>query len=369
MQKNLFKNFFQYITLIIFIAISIWIWNEVLLPKIITISLVSSVVTYPIFNSNLILNILIVFFLSLLIFVNRSFIKNYILRAWKSFIVFGPLNQHYILILLLVTTFSVLILKPFYYQKAFLFNGDYIVIQLFVLLISITIKQSFNSKCPKIIDDLSGEAPIKTFEEDRLNFIELVSSISANITTRENGHGAVCIEIRGEWGSGKTSLMNLLNLHFQQQNKQTESDIYKKVRPMFINVSKFENVKLLYVHFFYLVIKKLEEEFILPRIDSKVIWSNFLEKLSKGLYISAIQNRTMTIPQIEEYLSKISKWLCLSDLRIICFIDDVDRLMSKELVGVFNLIRLVKHNMNNVVLLIASDQDVYKKYYKYFNEK
>ena len=358
------KNIFKYIILFLSVFLISYLWNESFVYLFRKVNFIRIIVDYPIFLFSGLFNIVIIVSLCFIVFINRGEIKTYVNKLVKGLIVFGPLQQHYLILILLSIVISSLVVHPKLYQTSFLFNGDFLIAILLSIIFSTLIKQNKNDACPQVERNKFDESPIENFEEDRLDFLSLVENITTYIISRENGQNAVSIELRGKWGSGKTSVLNLLELFILDQQKKNEIPGYNRIRTLKINVSKFEKVTLLYLHFFYEVIRKLEEEFVLPRIDLDLILTSIFERTIKGINISALQNRTMKLPKVEKYLVKISNWLCQTNILIVCYLDDIDRLSINEIKGVLKLMRIVKYNMKNLVLIASSDLEIYRKFYE-----
>ena len=357
------KNVLTYVLLISLIFIVSYLWNVSTLKALNQVGALHNIITYPIFSISLFLNFIIILLFVLIIYLRRDRLLDYYKKFFRSLVVFGSLQQHYFYLTLSFLILSSLLYNYEFFQTAFLFNGDYVII-IFVLFALIPFIKKVDKKfCDNIEVNSFNDAPIKTFDEDKLSFIEEVEKITTYILTFVNGQDAVSVELRGSWGSGKTSLINLLQVYLQDQKKSGKISSFNRIRSININVAKYENVPLLYVHFFYELIKNLEQDYLLPRIDVNVILSNAIEKLLRGINISALQNRIMKLPKIEVYLTKISEWLCVTNSVFICYLDDIDRLNLNEVEGVLKLIRLIKNNMKNVILICAADMRIYKQYY------
>jgi len=108
--------------------------------------------------------------------------------------------------------------------------------------------------------------------------------------------------------------------------------------------------------------QSISQKFILP--DSKKIFMKYQNLISMGLSQTGITiNFSDTKESIEEIKQRIESYIAQTKKKIIIFIDDIDRLQSKEILLVFKLARL-NANFQNTIFLLAFDQIVVQNYFK-----
>ncbi|MDA3860139.1 MAG: P-loop NTPase fold protein [Melioribacteraceae bacterium] len=304
----------------------------------------------------------------ILAFFFRCSIWSYFEKFFKSFKIFGALIQHYSVLFLFIIIVTPVIFNYSNYQQAILFNGDFIIIPLFfpILLLLAYKKNNCKEQIENKLFSNDGD-PITSFEEDLLEFDSIVSSISADIISVENKSSAHIIGLSGDWGSGKTSLFNLLVSHFDnEKEKENALSGYKRIRVIKLNVHKYEKPSKLYLYLFDELLTKLQDEILIPRLDSFFITKTVLLPLIKEINLDSLLNKVMPLSRVDKYLETYSSWLQKMDLKIVCLIDDVDRLHKQEDVdSVLKLLNLVKHNMSNIILFVNFDPDVLSKLYKF----
>jgi predicted KAP-like P-loop ATPase len=229
-----------------------------------------------------------------------------------------------------------------------------------------------NAKTPGIV----GEHALRDEEGDRLGFSEVADRIAKSIVDRSMRNGLV-IGLDGEWGSGKSSLLHLIE---RSLGKLPEAE-----RPTIINFrpwliadrdallkSLFSELadKIAHVHLARgdasaTVKHKAQEVAETVRKFGRMLVGagKLLEAASEfeipgaklvariaTLFGSSIAIKSKT-PDLSEVKENISKYLRELDHRFIVTIDDVDRLEPKELIEVLRLVRAVADFPNIIYLL------------------
>ncbi|MBD3341891.1 MAG: AAA family ATPase [Candidatus Lokiarchaeota archaeon] len=366
MNKN--KNYISKIIFLIVIVL-ITIFFDSILDKIVFSD--NNIFCFPIFSFlspkfQAIFNVSVLLLLFFCFLHKHFLIRHHVIKFIKSFMIFGPLLQHYLFGLLLSLVISTLIFKSYCFQKMFLFNGDFIV-YIFLLTIIFTL---LKSKSPNHVVEFKGhpdtEKPITRPENDMLDFSSTVSDISAYILSQKNEYAATAIGVIGDWGSGKTSLLRLIMYNINLEKERNEIKDYNRLKVIYFNVSQFDDINLLFIHFYHSILEELEKEYYLPLIDKFNIFQSIVNTMGKGIKISAFKNLYLSNPKIENYLKILSIWLAKLNYTIVVLIDDMDRLLPKEMDGVFKLLRLVTSNMCNIVLVLTSEQKSLENYVNEF---
>ena len=352
--------------LVLLLLLIIWFYNSYIFLEIISNKFWGSFLLFiPLFkfspNYNFYFNLLFVIISLLVVYYFRIQIKVYAIKFFRSLEIFGALLQHYSILVFLSVLISPVFFNNAYYQEALLFNGDYLIYPFFAIILIILIQKPNDDVFARVIQE-GDEAPIQSKEDDLLDSSSLIASITQDILSRGNNYNAVSFGLFGPWGSGKTSVFNLLESHINEQTSLTPGLRFSRLKIIRLNVHKYEKSNKLYLYFFDELLKEIQKLVLLPRLDSFFITKTLLFPFIKGIDLDNLLNKIMPLPRIDEYLLKYSSWLVKMDIIIICFIDDIDRLINpKDVDAVLKLINLVKHNMSNVILFIAADPTVFEQ--------
>jgi len=218
---------------------------------------------------------------------------------------------------------------------------------------------------------LKVDKPIKTKNEDflgRKEFAEVVTN--AIIDYNIDGDESLTIGLFGKWGSGKTSIINMVLEDVQQEDNIVifkfepwlYSDTDQLISQFFKDFSKVishkdygkEAEKIgdeleTYASFFD-VISHIPEPttFFISKTVSKVFKT--VGKASSKWGKLKSKNLSQIKASIEKHLKKFNK-------KILIVIDDIDRLNNTEIRQVFQLIRSLG-NFPNTIYLASMDRDV-----------
>jgi predicted KAP-like P-loop ATPase len=211
-----------------------------------------------------------------------------------------------------------------------------------------------------LVPAIKTDAPITSSSQDRLNRTGLATAIARAILTLD-AKESVVIGIYGPWGTGKTSLLNLL----QEQLDETQSTIPTLI--MRFNPWDFSDQNQLVAQFFNDLSAFLRLHETIPLL-SKI--ADVVEEYGKLLDPLA----RLVAPRLAE-ISKLS-WLLFRkakprlqrtniDLKaqinsvfrvvsakLVILVDDVDRLNASEIRQVFQLVKL-NANFTNTVYVVA----------------
>lgn len=187
--------------------------------------------------------------------------------------------------------------------------------------------------------------PISNSKEDILKRYDLVQLICGNIQ-KTSAPKSVAFGVSGNWGIGKTSLMNLI-----KQALPKDQFITIDFSP-WLSFSKNEMVK----DFFNILAEKIEKySFELPALliqYAKEIteagtfqFSNVLNNIIKDEFN---EDYTIHALKINELLSKI-------DRKVVMFIDDLDRVDANIIINCLQLIRN-SADFSNIIFIVAYDK-------------
>lgn len=234
---------------------------------------------------------------------------------------------------------------PIAYLDCFALDG----LSLLILWLLQQFPKKHNPRGAKIYSfDL--DAPIDKADSDLFNLSSLVSRIVSYITYTDVSQGAFSMGIVGEWGDGKSSLMNLIE---------------EKI--------KTDHQDFIVVHFFPRASKKaeyLQEDFLEALKQSLKPFHSGVDKIIDNYAVSLdvipgmplFVSKLLSIFQvhinknIKSTRSRLKQAIKEIDRRIVVLIDDLDRLTGEELIEVMKV--LDKNGaFPNMVFLTSFDKE------------
>lgn len=221
--------------------------------------------------------------------------------------------------------------------------------------------------------NFNNDKPIEDIEKDLLNRKSFIEEISCSIIEYFNNNNVdpLTIGLIGEWGSGKSSILNLIENKINDNND--DKIIIVKFNP-WIYSSYYDLVDLFFDEIITSMINK----------DSEMI--NKFDEMKKILLKSIKFQRRHTIKKILNTINiycwgfRINLFFNLSEpsklkeikeninnemknYKILCIIDDIDRLTNDEIIEIFKLIKNVC-DFNNMIYLLAFDYNIVSKVLK-----
>lgn len=226
--------------------------------------------------------------------------------------------------------------------------------------------------------NISSDKPVSKEEDDRFQRYNFSSRIAQRIKTAQN-NDSVVIGVYGEWGEGKTSVMNFI----EQELKTDSSIITLKFNPW-----RFTDETTLLISFFNSLATKVRESF--PEnisknsniISSRIValkkkWrekkeplktdketiGELIEKYGKvasiirGAEITETIGKILSNVDIEELKKRLEKLLLESEKKIVIFIDDIDRLDKEEIYAIFRLVKLTA-DFTNTFYILSFDEEM-----------
>ena len=210
----------------------------------------------------------------------------------------------------------------------------------------------------------SSENPIETINDDEkgLNRNDYAKNLAINIKNYlKNNSDCITIGLMGDWGCGKTSLLNLTKLHLN------ESDI----KIMEFNPWIYSSYNQLIEQFFDELISQFSKD-----SDSGLIseLKSYKLKLNKSNLVKSIISTIISrgLPEtgniLDENINKDSEETSLKKIKdnineelknhkIVCIIDDLDRLDSNEINEMFKLIKIMA-DFDNIAYIISFDKKI-----------
>jgi len=207
------------------------------------------------------------------------------------------------------------------------------------------------------LEALSTDKPITNPKEDRLGYDSFAQYLTRIICKALPNDGLV-IGIQGPWGSGKTSLLNLIVHHLKHMPEE------EKPLTVQLNLWGFTTREDLTRRFLGQLEGVLSKGKGLSKKAIRLL-SEFLEVVaelplpytSSGKTISRLLRREKVLPNLKkELVNKLKK----QKKKILVVIDDVDRLTADEIRQLFGLVKAVA-DFPKVIYLLAYDKNVVVK--------
>lgn len=201
----------------------------------------------------------------------------------------------------------------------------------------------------------SRHSSIEKPNEDKLAFYSDVNRLLKDIFSREDLYKkeALTIGLRSEWGTGKTSYLNLIEYAIISDK---ESSSFNKATIIRFNPWFSKSSEQIMIDFLNTLNETIGEK---DKSISKDIdrYIHILSKSDIGLFskvLNAIYNKTHSLT-IESQFQILNNHISKKDKPLLIFIDDIDRLEYTEIVSVLQLIRNTA-NFRNTIFMVPYDE-------------
>ena len=209
------------------------------------------------------------------------------------------------------------------------------------------------------------DKPIENEQEDTLGRKEFVETLATTILSYEKKENFV-IGLNGKWGSGKTSIMNMLERHIMEKCPVSK---YKYIFLRF-NPWNFKDQDELIQSFFkeiYSQLHIIDWHKLKRNIDKALDFAEELLNIVKSIKLlnlarnlkdyAKLLERLPFKKSLEQTKDKINSRLGKFKGKLIIYIDDIDRLNDKEINQIFQLVKLLA-NFDNVIYVLSYDHNV-----------
>jgi predicted KAP-like P-loop ATPase len=208
--------------------------------------------------------------------------------------------------------------------------------------------------------DIEHDKPIQTADRDELGHARLAHTIARQLAMYEEHHSLV-VAINAPWGTGKTSLMNMIEGELTPKDGTSADLDLSKVSCIRFNPWHFKGVEQLILMFF----DALARATLVNRSDNMrkgaatairglgvlIAMGNSVA----GEAIDELGKRLGEDKSLEERRNAINAELQRLGRRFVIFIDDIDRLESDAMQMLFRLVRLVG-DLDHVTYVLAFDR-------------
>lgn len=235
------------------------------------------------------------------------------------------------------------------------------------------------------------DIPITSSKEDSLSRTSIVNKIISCINNHQSQH-SLAIGIEGAWGSGKTSILNLVKENLRECSKESlrgydkdtlQTDKYiivdfnpwmhlsadKIIEDFFLSLANaIEKTYLTNTLIDHLPIRwgllsgNLPKRQILGLRREMIVYAKIISKITNLPLItditSILENILTDEVKSDSYNIKLSleKRMFKLDRKVICIIDDIDRLDATETLTIFKLTKIIA-DLPNVIFLLAYDRE------------
>lgn len=215
------------------------------------------------------------------------------------------------------------------------------------------------------------DCPIDRHEEDLLGRKEFSRKLSSSIYNYEYDEGLV-IGLFGKWGSGKTSVINMVTEELKQIAGVEEKG--NKKEPIIVNFNpwnypKYSDLMTLFLNNLKLILCKEESEAkkkigefiseyteVLEVCSLVPIIGSAVTPILKTLF-GNIGKKLKNDKDLSEIREQIEKELKGQGQKILVVIDDIDRLTNTQIVDILHLVKCVA-GFPKLIYILSMDRDI-----------
>jgi len=213
-----------------------------------------------------------------------------------------------------------------------------------------------------------SDGAIKNEKEDKLNRAGFAQKLGEQILDLGNYEESKVIGIYGDWGKGKTSILNIATSHIEEISKKLK----KTKRPIIFrfNPWNFSEQEVLLLAFLQQLFSSVNQRLPALKKDFQKNINGLAKALGAfesvpvvGIPLAATGKAiNLIVPEesLEDLRAKIDEFFRKLECKVVVIIDDVDRLTEKEIRQIFQLVK-VNANFPNTIYLIAFDRNVVEK--------
>ncbi|CAH2717098.1 hypothetical protein BACCIP111895_04287 [Neobacillus rhizosphaerae] len=223
-------------------------------------------------------------------------------------------------------------------------------------------------KVPNAQHNYNSGNPIETKDEDKLNRADFANKLGEALENQQQNE-SLTIGLLGEWGSGKSSVYNMVKEYSSNLKKESSEEsniLYIDFKPWYFGKDNHDIIRIYLFHFLEeikktrgynpkigKVIKQYADIISTVSVRSFGTIVSFKEMIDKILPTRENVSLTELKKEIEDLLLKFPK-------RIVVYIDDIDRLEGNEIRMMFKLVRLIA-DFPRVTYIMALDEEIVKK--------
>jgi len=207
---------------------------------------------------------------------------------------------------------------------------------------------------------LVSDLAICKAEDDLLERREFSNNIADLIAKRESRE-AFTVGLMGAWGSGKSSILNLIDNRIK--------DEYKNIITIFFNPWRYSGENELLMSFFNHIAEALDEKLETNGELVKNFFKRHTEKVGSLISVMAGDptnssqgiatwlSSFLKTSELDDFKSRVQELLREKKKKVVIYVDDIDRLPRKEIQDLFKVIKLLG-DFDHVTYILALDKDV-----------
>lgn len=210
---------------------------------------------------------------------------------------------------------------------------------------------------------ISPDLPITKLTEDKLNRRTFAQSLAKTIS-QYSLSSSFTVGLYGEWGSGKTSLVNMILESLTEISNDTVilqfnpwlcSDPRQLITQFFKQMATAIKLKKPSAEKAWELVDQYADIFDTTSLIPGV--GPILSAVSKVLVKEASERVEQRSADLQESKNQIIRKLKEEEIKIVVSIDDIDRLSEEEIVAIFQLVKALA-DFPNTVYILAFDYDV-----------
>lgn len=208
------------------------------------------------------------------------------------------------------------------------------------------------------------DKPLENANQDKLNRRDFASHLAKAIFEYNTCQDGLVIGLCGPWGSGKTSLLNMLVSELNKENTK-DKIIIVRFNPWIF--SNREQLIKLYFDALTIELRKSTDNFDKKKIVAAMEKYSDLIGLIEYVPYGQILGKILKVVTncLKNYINedifslkqKINKQINDLNLRFLVIIDDIDRLTASEVLSIFQLVKAVA-DFSNTIYLLAFDRNM-----------
>lgn len=211
------------------------------------------------------------------------------------------------------------------------------------------------------------DVPITSPDNDRFGFDPFASAISDCIRSMENPLGSV-VAIYGPWGSGKSSVINLVRHHLTKDAPDLDVINFPAWMYRTEDALAVGFFKELYAGLSPVLSNQTKAAGALRKLGANLSGASSLAGMAVGLFVGSVGEKatTATLDALggfieqgetaEDLQATLAEALLEAGKKFLVVIDDLDRLSPEEALVIFRLVKSVGR-LPNVMYLLAYDRE------------
>ena len=207
---------------------------------------------------------------------------------------------------------------------------------------------------------LVSDSAIKGYQEDLLERKDFAYNI-ADIVAKRTENDAFTIGLMGAWGSGKSSVLNLIEERFQK--------CHRDMITIFFNPWRYSGEEELLIFFFNEIARALDSKLETNGDLVRNFFRTHTEKVgtlisaasgdpsNTGQKVASWLSSFLKTSDLVDFKERVQKLLKEKNKKVVIYIDDIDRLPNENIQELFKVIKLMG-DFNYVTYILSFDRDV-----------